>query len=360
MGRMDRERPSRLTRTLLFLGAGLAAAPPFMIFVLSDEPLRALLTASLFFLTAAAFFVAGRELGRKDRRAKLLAVAGALAMASLGILAGFSLGPFTFPAAGICVLAAWAALLYRSGRWVRIAFGIYVVVGLLMVVGSIGRPTFLWSLAGVLIWPIWVLFLPTMSILSLYIAQAIAAVLAIAAYVPPRGMARPSGAPSLGARGVALALGAGLVLGAVAVGAFVALANARVDTSARFELSPLVLGLVVAGGVLLGLGIAILRLRPSVLGAVGSGLGAALLFFVFSSAPAVTCHANGTSQGTPLEWQLTSFGRGSGSSGSSGSSSGSGVGSDAPTRSEGRFQSHGRSATYVCEGARVVEFGEVR
>lgn len=344
-----------MTRTLLFLAAGLAATPPFMILMLSQEPFGALPITSLFFLTAAAFFTAAREIGRSDRRAKLLAVAGALGMASLGTLAGFSLGLFTLPAAAICVIAACAALLHRSASRTRVVLGIYVAIGLLVGLSSLGSSGFLWSLAGVLIWPIWVLVMPGLSILPLWLAQATAAVLGIAAFLPARSTARP-----LASRGLAVALVAGLVLGAVAVSAFVALANARVDTSARFELAPLVLGLVFAGGLLLGAGIVTARLSPSFFSAVGAGLGASLLFIVFSAPPAVRCYANGTSQGTPLEWELTSFGRGSGSSGGSGSSPSGAIQGDPPTRTTGQLNTRGRSAMYVCEGARVIEFREVR
>lgn len=340
----------RVARTLLFVAAGYAAAPPFMILVLSQEPTGALPYIALFFLTAGAFVVAGRDLAHRPQRARPLAVAAAFALAALGTITGFSLGMITFPGAAIGVLAAWATLLHPPRRAAVVAFVLYVAIGVLTAFAGGVSFAFIWSIPTLFIWPIWLLFVAGSSMLPIYGAFAVAATLAIGAFVQPRPFGQ-----RIRARSAALAILVGILAGIVTVAAFVAWAYARPDTSARFELVPLVLALVFAGGLLAGSAAATLRLAPTRLTAVGLGLGAAILFLAFTYRPAVSCQENGMSQGLPLAWALTSFGSGS-SSGSSGASIGGG---SSPT-STGELRSGDRAATYRCEGARVVEYRELR
>lgn len=345
----------RIARILLFIAAGFAAAPPLVILQMSQEPLGALPYLALFVLTALGFVIAGRELGTRPGRAKLLAVAAATSMAAVGTIAGWSLGMITFPGAAIGVLGAWAALLHPPRRGVVVAFVLYLAVGVFSAVARGTDFAFMWAIPTLFIWPVWLLVTPSFSILAIYGAIAVAAVLAVRAFVRPRvfDAARP-------ARWVPLAAGLGLLAGIAAVMAFVGWAYARPETSARFELEPLVLALVFAGGLLLAAGIVTLRLSPSWLTAVGIGLGATLLFLTFTYRPAVSCSASGSAQGLPLSWALTSFGSQSmGSSGSSGTIGPIGPGSGASTQS-GEFRSGDRSATFRCEGAEVVDYREVR
>src|SRR3990170_1353738 len=145
----------RIARTLLYLAAGFSFAPPFMIMALSGGPFGALPYIAMFFLTGAAFVVAGRTLETDPTRAKRLAVAGAFALAALGTLAGFSLGMVTFPGAAVGVGAAWAALLHPPRRTLVIGFLLYVAVGIAVAVtrGTIG---YIFMIPTVVIWPIWV------------------------------------------------------------------------------------------------------------------------------------------------------------------------------------------------------------
>jgi hypothetical protein len=343
----------RIARTLLYLAAGFSFAPPFMIMALSGEPFRALPYIATFFLTGAAFVVAGRTLETDPTRAKRLAVAGAFALAALGTLAGFSLGMVTFPGAAVGVGAAWAALLNPPRRTLVIAFFLYLAVGIAVAVlrGTIG---YVFMIPTVFIWPIWVLFIPTLSIGVIYAALGIAATLVVAAFVERRPFE-----PPISTGRIALGLGAGILSGTLAVAAFIAFAYARPETSARFELVPIVLALVFTGGFLLGTGLATLRAAPTWLPAVGLGIGATALLMTFTYEPAVTCTQGGGRQGTPLAWALTSFGGSTGPSGGSGSSGTIGAGGDR-TLQTGEFNYGDRSATYRCEGSTVVEYREVR
>jgi hypothetical protein len=341
----------RIARTLCFLAAGFAFAPPFMILALSQEPLGAVPYMALFFLTGGAFVIAAIELVARPARAKKLAVAGALALAALGTITGFSLGMVTFPGAAVGVAAAWAALLHPPRRALVIALLAYLAVGVVVTLGR-GGFGFIYAIFTVFIWPIWSLFIPAFSIGVIYAAIGIAATLVVGAFLEGRPFD-----PQRSRGWIALGIAGGLVLGAVTVAAFVAWAYARPETSARFELAPIVLALVFAGGFLLGTGLATLRSAPSWLPAIGLGLGTAALLLTFTYQPAVTCIAGGGRQGTPLEWALTSFGGSSGSSGS-GSSGTIGPGGERTVQS-GEFNYGGRRATFRCEGSTVVDYREV-
>jgi hypothetical protein len=281
----------------------------------------------------------------------LLAVGSAIGMAALGTITGFGAGMLSFPAAGIGVLGAWAALLHPPRRRMVIAFIAYTAIGL-AIVGP-GALLFPLLLPTVFIWPARVLLFTSASIVSIYAFLGMAASFALLAFVPRR--------PAWPARPLvwALAFGIAVIAGVTAVIIFQLIAMLRTDTSARFELDTLVIGVVFVGGAFAALGVLTLRLRPGAPSAVVLGLGAALLFMTFSYRPAVTCAPNGAGQGVPLSWALRSAFQFGGTSMSSSGSSGTSIGGPGNV-STGRFQSGGREALYRCEGARLVEYREVR
>lgn len=339
----------RIARTLLYLAAGFSFAPPFMILALSREPAAAAPYAVLFFATGVAFIVAARDLAERRRRARLLAVSGAFALAALGTITGFSLGLVTLPGAAVGVLAAWATFLAPPRRVTVAAFVAYIAMGI-AVAAARGGIGYIWAIPTVLIWPIWLMLAPTFSVLPIYAAVAVAVILALRALTPLRPFDATRGTVR-----VPLASAAALFLGVVAVVAFIGWAYARPDTSARFELTPLMVAVVFAAGALAGAGLVLVR--SSALGAISLGIGATALFLAFTYGPAVACRPQGQSQRTPLEWVLTSSG--GGSQGGSGTSGSIGAAGDR-TVTSGEFTSGDRRAVYRCDGATVVEYREVR
>lgn len=344
-------RSLRIARLLLFAAGALVVGTVAYIGVASSDPRGAWPWIALLLLNAIGFFLAARSLTRDERRAKLLAVASAIGMAALGTISGFGAGMLSFPAAGIGALGAWATLLYPPRRRMIVAFVVYTAIGLVLV--GPGALLFPLLLPTVFIWPARLLLFMPSSIVAIYLFLGIAASMGIAAFVRPRAFApRPT------ALSWALAIGIASIAGASAAILFQLIATARDDTSLRFELDPVVIAVVFAGGALAALGIAALRLRPGIASATALGLGAGILFMTFSYRPAVTCAPNGNSNSLPLSWALRSaFERGQSysSSGSSGASIGGGSGSVAT----GRFQSGDREAVFRCDGARLVEYREV-
>jgi hypothetical protein len=197
------------------------------------------------------------------------------------------------------------------------------------------------------------LFTPA-SIVWIHAFLGLAASVALLAFVPRRA-AEPARPLVWG-----LAFGVALTAGVTAVIVFQLIAMVRTDTSARFELDQVVLAIVFLGGAFGALGVVTLRLRPGAPSAVALGLGAALLFMTFTYRPAITCSPNGTGQSLPLSWALRSAFEVRGSSFSSSGSSGTSVGGGSGDVSTGTFRSGDREAAFRCEGARLVEYHDVR
>jgi len=344
----------RIARVLLALAGGLVTGTVVFITAASQDRISAAPWLALLVLDAAGFLAAWRLLPRDPSRAKALAVAAAIGMGALGVITGFGAGMLSFPAASIGVLAAWATLLHPPSRRVTLAFAAYLAIGLAVSAITAGAALVsVFTLLFVLLWPSRFLLFPASSLVAIYLLLGLAASVAVVAL---RGRAE-RGVMSVRAWTAAIAVA--LVAGGVAVALFVAYAQVRVNSSARFELlDPLVLGLVFAGAAAIAFGAMALRSR-GVSGALALGLGAAALFMTFGARPAVTCQTNGTSQGMPLAWSLRApFEGGSTSYMSSGGSSGATTGSIGGGVSSGELRFGPHHATYRCEGDRLVEFRE--
>jgi hypothetical protein len=347
-------RPSvslRIARLLLVAAGALVAGTALFIGAASSDRATAAPWLVLLVLDAAGFVGAAVLLARAPRRAQLLAVGSALAMGALGTITGFGAGVLSFPAAGIGALAAWAALLCPPRRRIVVAFLVYLAIGVAVTAPTMGAALlYPVSLPFILIWPARFLLLPGSSIVELYVLLGIGVSVALVAAVR-----RPAFAARLGGRSWIVAAAVAALAGALAAAAFGVLAFARPTTSARFELDPLVLGVVFLGGALAAGGGLTLRLRPSALSAVALGVGATALFMIFTYRPAVTCTPNGVGQGLPLSWALRSgFSFGGGQSTSGGSSGGTIGGPGAG--SSGEFRSGDRLLRFRCEGDQLVEF----
>ena len=300
-----------------------------------------------FFVAAAALFVAAaRTLERDVSGGRLLAAAGAFTLAGVGVLSGFGAGDVTFPAAGLGVLAAWAATLHPPRRSAVYAFAAFVIAGVVATAPRFFTAlAYPWTLATLFLWP-WTLLLvaPPLGFVPIYGSFGIALAL-VAAYASRRAQTRPSRLPPLSARAVA-----GYALaGAAAVALYVALAYARESTSARFELEPIALAALFVAGSLAALGAAALRSSPAI-GVVATALAGAVLLFSFVSRPTVECGHGGAATG-PGPWWMAWRG---GSLSSEGRVGPDGSASGTIRRGDGAVM------TYRCADARLVEFSIAR
>jgi hypothetical protein len=330
----------------------------------------------VFLLSGLALAYAARSLGTDLRRGRLLAIAGGLALAATGVLAGFGAGNVSLPMGALGILAAWAAVLHPTRRAPLIAFGIYVAIGLLLALPRAATLlTFPWLISSVLLWP-WTstLLLSVASFpLPIFASLGVALALAVSALAGPRHVAqsqipspvgatraRPSRSHVVRAGVIAVAAGA------LATGAYVAWAYARPATSARFELDVLPLVIVFAGAGLLALGIATLRTLP-VLGLTSLAIGATVAVVVLLGRPTVECYANGVATTGGPWWMPQVGGSSSGSTVSTGSGSALGGGSirgtvsgNSETRTSGSTgeirRGDGIVIRYRCGGNEVVEF----
>jgi hypothetical protein len=341
----------RIARLLLFAAGASAVGLAAYIAAQSRGPLAASPWLALLLLNAVGFFGATLLLEPRPARARLIAVASALALGVLGTITGFGAGMLSFPAAGIGALAAWAAVLTPPRRPLVIAFLLYMAIG----IATLG-PTLFYPLLlpTVFIWPLRLLLFTAFSVVPMYLLLGVAAGIGLLAMTDRRAF-RPR--PTAGTW--ALVAGISVAAGAAAAVLFQAVALAREDTSARFELDPLVLAAVFIGAASAAAGAALMRIAPGAAAAFALGLGAAALFMTFTYRPAVTCSPNSTAQGLPLAWALRApFEQQRGMSSSGGTqSTRANVGGD--TTSTGRFQSGDREAVFRCEGGRVVEYREV-
>lgn len=336
----------RIARLLLAAAAAGAVGCIAVIASRSGDVRGALPLLALFLFSAVAFAGGLLSLERDPQRGRLLAAAGAFVLSGVGVLAGFGAGDVTFPAAGLGVLAAWAALLHPPRRPTAIAFLAYVAVGLALTLPRLGVAlAYPWQLATVFIWPMQALLrVGPAIILLLYVPIAVGVVFAIVAALP-QTRERPARIGPAALFVVALAL----IGGGATVAIFVGLAYASPGTSLRFELDPLVLASLFIAGALAAGGGLMLRLWRTALSAIALGLGATMLFFLFTYSPAVTCLRGGTSTSIPLAWTL----RGAASGPVEGS--GGGMNGGAMT---GRLTMGDRSFEYRCEQDRVVEYRE--
>jgi len=345
----------RIARLLLVAAGALVAGTALFITAASQDRVSAAPWLILLLLNAAGFIGAALLLTRDPRRAQILAIGSALAMAALGTITGFGAGMLSFPAAGIGAAGAWAALLHPPRRRAVIAFLVYLAVGIAISVPTMGAALlYPWTLPFIFIWPARLLLFPSSGIVAIYLLLGIAVSVVLVAAVPRRPVtARLTVGQWMIAGAVAV------IAGAAAVATFNVLALARPSTSARFEIDPLVLGVVFIGGALAAAGALTLRLSPSPLSAVALGLGATALFLTFTARPAVTCQPNGVGQGMPLSWSLRSAFDFRGTSYSSGGSSGTSMGPGSGSVSSGQIRSGDHVALYRCEGDQLVEFREV-
>lgn len=328
----------RVARLLL---VGSAAAAIGVIAIIAS---RASAFSPLLFIFAAAavvFALAAANLERDPRRGRLLAVAGACALGGMGTLAGFGAGDVTFPAAALGVVAAWAAVMWRSPRWVRIAFIVYIAIGVAFsaprLPGLLALP---WLLPGFLVWPLTTfLFGPAGLPIAIYGAFGLAIALTVAAYARPAAFAAPASWRAIGRD--ALVGGVAFVLLEVAI------ALARPHTSARHELVPIAIVVMFVAAALLAGGVRLLR-SGAAGGIAATVIGGAAVLYIATARPTIECSDNGVGSGSG-PWWLPNLG--------SMSSSGSSIGGGSAT---GRIdRGDGVTITYRCAGRELAEF-EIR
>ena len=149
----------------------------------------------VFPLAGLALVSAARSIGTDLRRGRLLAIAGGLALAATGVLAGFGAGNISLPMGALGILAAWAAVLHPPRRMALLAFGAYVAIGLLLTLPrGATLVAFPWLISSVVLWP-WTstLLLSAASFaLPIYASIGLALALAVSALLPQRA---PVGSP---------------------------------------------------------------------------------------------------------------------------------------------------------------------
>ena len=347
---MATPRSLRIARLLLVAAAAFSVGLTTYILAQSRDPVGAWPWILPILMSAAGFAASALLLERRPRRARLLAIASAIAMGALGTITGFGAGMLSFPAAGVGALAAWAAVLTPPRRPLVIAFLAYLAVGIATIGPALFYPLLL---PTILIWPMRLLLFTALSVVPIYLFLGIALSIAALAFVEPRAVS-----PRPPALAWALAFGISVIAGVVAVIAFQLVANIRTDTSARFELDQVVLAVVFLGAAFAAAGILTLRMSPGAASVFALGLGAAALFMTFTYRPAVTCERSGTAQGLPLAWALRApFEQQRAMTSSGGSQSiSANVGTASST---GRFQSGDREVVFRCSGDRLVEYLEV-
>lgn len=331
----ENEAMLRVAR-LLLVGSATAAIGVIAVIASRASAFSPLLL--IFFAAAVLFVLAAAALEGDPRRGRLLAVAGASALAGMGILAGFGAGDVTFPAGALGVLAAWATVMWRSPRWVWLAFIAYLVIAVALALMRIqGPPVSPMLLPSVLLWPFTTLLFVSAGLpIAIYGAFGLGIALAVAAYAPPTMVSSPTAwrviARDATAGGIAFLL------------LEVALAIARPNTSARHELVPIALVVMFISAALLAGGVRLLRSNAAA-GFAATVIGGALVLYIATARPTIECSRNGVST-TSGPWWSPSF--------SVMSSSGSSVGADTAT---GRIsRGDGITITYRCAGRELAEF----
>src|SRR5438132_4064487 len=107
-----------------------------------------------FFIAAGSLAFAARRVPSDPPVARRLALSGALGLGAIGTLAGLGSDEVTLAAAGLSVLAGWAAHLVPPRRSVVIAFGVYMAAGLTLAVPGLRFAPTPWALLAVPVWPL--------------------------------------------------------------------------------------------------------------------------------------------------------------------------------------------------------------
>lgn len=281
----------RIARLLLFA----AAAASFALVVAIAGRAAFFSPVLLLFGAPILFFaVAHQAIATDPRRARLLATAGAASLAALAILTGFGAGDLSFPAAGIGVLAAWAAWLHPPRRRAVLLFVAYLAVGVILTAAR-GAGAFLspFLLTGALIWPASIFFVaPALAGLPVY--AGFGAGLAFAAY---------SARDRIPTLHPALVIAIAIVAGAIVVALNVATAYAQPNSSARQELDAIALAALFIASSAVALGCLAMRRAPA-LSASALVAGVAILSVALISRPTVTCERNGVGTSPNGPWWL--------------------------------------------------------
>jgi hypothetical protein len=321
----------RIARLLLFAAA--CAALGVVIIVATRAAFFSPLLV-LFLVPVALFLAAHRAMGADIRRARILALAAALALTGLGILTGFGAGDVSFPAASVGVLAAWATWLHPPRRAYVAAFLLYIAIGLALVLPRLSAVVLIpFVLGQVFIWPVTAFFLSPL-LAGLPVFGALGASLAFAAYAA-RGPL-PSPRP-------VLAVAVALIAGVLAVGVWFASALAQTNTSARFELAPQAVILLFAATAATTLGLESIRRLPLLAG-LAIAIGSAVLAIAVISRPTVSCARDGQSTAAGPWWL-----------GPAGTLTGSGSSDASGTTGEIR-RGDGVVIRYACSGETLTEF----
>jgi hypothetical protein len=288
----------------------------------------------LFLIPIALFLAAHRAIGTDIGRARILALAAALALTGLAILTGFGAGDVSFPAASVGVLAAWATWLHPPRRVFVAAFLLYTAIGLALVLPRLSAVVLIpFVLGQAFIWPVTAFFLSPL-LAGIPVFGALGASLAFAAYAARGPLPSP---PPI------LAVAVALIAGALAVGVSFASALARTNTSARFELAPQAVILLFAATAATTLGLLSIR-RVPLLAGVAIATGSAVLAIALISRPTVSCTRGGGSTSAGPWWL-----------GPPGSVTGSGGGGPSGATGEIR-RGDGIVIRYACDGETLTEF----
>jgi hypothetical protein len=322
----------RVARLLLFA----AAAASFAVVVLIASRASAFSPLLLLFGVPIGLFIGAHQSIREGpKRARVLALAGAVSLSALAILTGFGAGDVSFPAAGIGVLATWSAWLHPPRRTTVMLFVAYVAIGLVVAVlragGSILVP---FLIANVFLWPATILFLSPAALSGGAIFAGLGAALGLAAYAARDALPRP---------GATVALAGAMLAGVLSLALVIGLAYASPNSSARFELVPQALIAIFAGAFATLLGLLTMRRSP-VLAGIGVAAGASILAVAAISRPTITCSPNGYSTSAGPWW----LGPGGSLTGSGGGGSGGFSGSI--------VRGDGITIRYSCSGSTLTEF----
>jgi hypothetical protein len=167
-----------VARALLALAAFSPYAPVLYLATSGRAGADALPWLALLALGGAGFLAAAILVGSDATRARLLAVASAIAVGVSANLLSQMAGTLALAVAALGAVAAWSAFLDPPRRDVAVAFALYVVVGLAFVAPLIGATVDLaLTVTTALVWPIWLLLFTQLELIGIWLPLAIAAVL---------------------------------------------------------------------------------------------------------------------------------------------------------------------------------------
>ena len=294
---------------------------------------------AFFFVAAGSFAFAAQRVPSDPLVARLLALSGALGLGAIGTLAGLGSDEVTLAAAGLGVLAGWAAHLVPLRRSVAIAFGVYIAAGLTLALPGLRFAPTPWALLAVPVWPL-------LYLLGGFAAAGVALVSAclIASVAIPGALiaGRRLPVPRLPTPVLVVV---SLACGVLGIAFLVLRALAQMDTSARFELVPLALVVAFAASACVGFGVfalgAVPRRSLTVL-----ALGAPVLVYALSAVPTVQCRPNSLAT-TAGPWWMTVSGLAQG-----GQSQVDALGNASGTI----VRTDGHTIHFACDRGRVTEF----